>query len=73
MFDALFMRPIGFGLTCAGFVTWLFYTPIMAVTRPTNMNKPFNTLVIQPARFTFVDPLGFHPDRREVEREGRVR
>jgi hypothetical protein len=45
----------------------------MAVTRPTDMYKPWNALVVGPARFTFVDPLGFHPDRVDSEARGTVR
>ena len=72
VFDAFIMRPIGLAMTCAGFVAWVLNTPMMAMTRPVNMNKPFNTLVIQPARFTFVDPLGFHPDRVRAAESGEI-
>lgn len=70
--DALVMRPVGFLTMCAGFVTFAAASPVMAITRPTDMHKPWKSLVVLPSRFTFVDPLGFHPDRRRAEAEGRV-
>jgi hypothetical protein len=73
LFDALIMRPMGLAAMCAGFGVFAVGAPIMAVTRPTDMYKPWNALVVGPARFTFVDPLGFHPDRVDSEARGTVR
>ena len=73
VFDAVILRPLGFAVTCVGFVGYVVAAPIMAITRPTDMGKPFNTLVILPARFTFVDPLGHHPDRRDAEYAGKIK
>jgi hypothetical protein len=70
--DALVLRPVGFGVMCLGLVTYGLFSPVMAVTRPTDMHRPFNTLVILPARFVFVDPLGRHPDRVEAEVAGTI-
>ncbi len=72
VFDALFMRPRGILMTGLGIVTFAVMAPIMLVTRPSNMNKPFNTLVVLPARFTFADPLGYHPDRNRAAGKGKV-
>ncbi len=71
--DALIMRPLGFVVMCAGFVTYALAAPIMAITRPTDMGKPFKSLVILPARYVFVDPLGHHPDRRDAEYAGTIK
>jgi hypothetical protein len=71
--DALLLRPLGFGVMCLGFLTYAVGAPIMAITRPTDMHRPFNSLVILPARFVFVDPLGRHPDRVEAESAGAIR
>ncbi len=71
--DAFIMRPIGLGITAMGFTTWALFTPIMAMTRPTDMHKTFKSYVINPARFTFVDPIGFHPDRVQAEKRGEIR
>ena len=66
-------RSLGIVLTAAGFVFWVASTPIQAITRPTDMHKTFKTLVINPARFTWVDPLGHHPDRVEAARTGEIK
>ena len=70
--DAVFLRPIGLLMTGLGMVTFAAFAPIMLVTRPSNMNKPFNTLVVLPARFTFADPLGHHPDRNRAAAKGKA-
>lgn len=61
VFDAIILRPLGLGMTVLGAVLYGFAAPIMAITRPTDMGKPFRALVVRPARYTFVDPLGLHP------------
>ena len=68
-----FRFPLGFILTATGFVVWVAITPIQLITRPTDMHKTFKTLVINPARFTWVDPLGHHPDRVEAARAGEIK
>jgi hypothetical protein len=73
VFDALILRPIGFVTMCAGFVGFSLAAPFMAITRPTDMHRPWNSMVVHQARYTFVDPLGFHPDRRGAEARGTVR
>ncbi len=63
-FDALVLRPLGLALTVIGAVVYAVpVAPIMAITRPTDILKPFNDLVVSPAVFTFQDPLGQHPPR----------
>ncbi len=63
VFDVIFMRPMGLAMTALGTVAWLLTTPVVALTRPTDVMKPFDILVIKPAMFTFADPLGQHPNR----------
>ena len=61
-FDALLMRPIGLLMTGLGTVVYLVpVAPIMLVTRPTEIFKPIDYLIGAPARFTFKDPIGHHP------------
>jgi ABC-type transport system involved in cytochrome c biogenesis permease subunit len=60
LFDALVLRPVGMMVTAVGTVGFCAIAPIMAITRPTDMGKPFRALVIRPARFTWADPLGHH-------------
>jgi len=60
-FDAVLLRPIGLVVTALGSVLFAFpVAPIVALTRPADLHKPLDYLVLRPARFTFVDPLGRH-------------
>ncbi len=72
VFDAVIMRPVGLLMTGLGMATFAALSPILLITRPTNMNKPFNTLVVLPARFTIADPLGYHPDRNRAAGKGKI-
>ena len=58
--DALFLRPLGFVATIAGTAIFIAALPIFAITRPTQISEPFKALVVAPARYTWVDPLGDH-------------
>ncbi len=60
--DALVLRPLGLLMTVTGFVTFVAYAPIVVITRPTDIAEPFKSLVLGPARYTWVDPLGYHPE-----------
>jgi hypothetical protein len=60
--DAIFLRPVGLTLTVLGAGVYAaFVAPVTALTRPKDIGKPLGPLVIRPAKFTFVDPLGQHP------------
>ena len=62
VFDVIILRPLGLLMTAGGAALYAFpVLPIVALTRPTQIWKPFGTLVATPARFTFSDPLGQHP------------
>jgi hypothetical protein len=64
--DVLVLRPIGLLMTTAGLIVYAFpVLPFTAVTRPTQIWKPFGPLVATPARYTFSDPLGSHPIDQE--------
>jgi hypothetical protein len=60
LFDALFLRPTGLLMTALGLGFAPLPMAIVGITRPTDILKPFKELVIRPARYTFVDPLGTH-------------
>jgi hypothetical protein len=61
-FDILLMRPLGLLMTGFGTLVYLVpVAPIMLVTRPTEITKPIGYLIGAPARFTFKDPIGHHP------------
>ena len=60
LIDAMLMRPMGLLMTGVGLVLSPLPMAIVALTRPKDIYKPFAELVVRPARFTFVDPLGQH-------------
>ena len=60
VFDALILRPIGLVVTGLGAVAYGLAAPIVAITRPKDILKPLEPLVLAPARYTFVDPIGQH-------------
>ena len=75
VFDALFMRPPGLVATVAGFGVWVvgvIVPPFILAWRPPEMENTFKALVANPFRFTFVDPLGHHPNRVEANRAGEI-
>lgn len=61
MLDLLLLRPVG--LVSMAVSTVLFVVPILPLTlltRPTEIAKPFDAMVLEPARFVWSDPLGTH-------------
>jgi hypothetical protein len=60
LFDAVILRPVGIMMTAVGAVGFCLVAPFMAITRPTDLGKPFSALVVAPARYTWVDRLGTH-------------
>jgi hypothetical protein len=62
-FDLLTRAVFGIPLTILGTVAMIPVGFVTLITRPTEIEKPFDMLVMGPARYTWVDPLGDHPDR----------
>ena len=61
IFDALVLRPFGLATTALGAALFAFPVgPLVAITRPKDIGKPLDFLVLRPARYTFSDPLGHH-------------
>ena len=60
MLDITLLRPIGFFATVLGAITYVAIAPFVAIIRPTDILKPLEPLVLVPARYTWVDPLGTH-------------
>ena len=60
VFDAGVLRPLGLVVTIGGALLYGVVAPFVAMTRPSELGKPLEPLVLRPARFTFVDPLGEH-------------
>lgn len=58
--DVMLMRPAGFVSLVVGIGLMAVVTPLVLITRPTEINKPFEQLVVKPARFLWVDPIGGH-------------
>ena len=58
--DALILRPIGLVVTLGGAVAYGVTAAIVGITRPKDIAKPLEPLVLAPARYTFVDPIGQH-------------
>lgn len=61
LFDALILRPMGVAATVIGGALFAVpVAPIVAMTRPQELGKPLDFLVMRPIRYTFQDPLGHH-------------
>ena len=58
--DAMLLRPAGFVSLVVGGGLFLVTAPIVLVTRPLEIDKPFKQLVMRPAKYVWVDPLGGH-------------
>ena len=59
--DALILRPLGLVATAVGAAIWAVgVAPIVAITRPMDLGESADYLVARPAKYTFVDPLGYH-------------
>jgi hypothetical protein len=58
--DVLLLRPIAFVTLIAGTALFIASVPFVAITRPHEIGKPFDTLVAEPARYIWMDPLGTH-------------
>jgi hypothetical protein len=60
LLDAMVLRPVGLAVTAIGAALAPLPMAIVGITHPPDILKPFNVLVMEPARFTFADPLGQH-------------
>ena len=58
--DLLLMRPVGFLALIAGTGLFVISTPLVLITRPHEIGKPFKLWVVRPAKFLWADPLGGH-------------
>jgi hypothetical protein len=62
-FDLFTRAVFGIPLTIVGAVAMIPVGFLTLITRPQEIEKPFNMLVVAPVQYTWVDPLGEHPDR----------
>ena len=58
--DAFVLRPMGLVLTAVGTALFVPAAAVVGVTRPTDVGRPFQLLVANPFRYTFIDPIGQH-------------
>ncbi len=58
--DVMLLRPAAFVSLVVGVGLMAALTPLVLITRPTEIDKPFEQLVVKPARFLWVDPIGGH-------------
>jgi hypothetical protein len=59
-FDAVILRPCGLIATGVGAAFAIPAAAFTALVRPQEIHKPISFLVLRPAKYTFVDPLGTH-------------
>ena len=60
--DVLLLRPLGLVMTATGVAFYVFpVAPLTMLVRPLDIAKPLGPLVVKPGRFTFADPIGYHP------------
>ena len=71
LFDLMTRVVFGIPLTIVGTAAMVPAGLLTAITRPTEIDKPFRYLVVAPARYTWVDPLGYHPDPNQDRSPGR--
>lgn len=59
--DVFVLRPVGLVGMFTGFALFLApVVPLTIVSRPNEMGRPFQAMVVNPARYVFADPLGQH-------------
>ncbi len=61
MVDLLLLRPVGLITMCVS--TIFFVVPVLPITlmsRPSEIAKPWDIMVMEPARFVWTHPLGSH-------------
>ena len=63
--DVLLLRPAGIAAAAGGVGLFVIAAPIVLITRPHEIGRPFEWLVMGPIRYTWMDPIGDHaqPDR----------
>ena len=62
LLDASMLRPLGLVSVVVSFLTFVAKAPIVAITRPTDFGTFWHSSMDYSVRFTFVDPLGSHPE-----------
>ncbi|MCG8592344.1 MAG: hypothetical protein MJE66_23885 [Proteobacteria bacterium] len=58
--DAFIMRPLGMLTSVIGISMFAVSAPVVLLTRPQDIGKPWHLFVVRPLRYTWGDPLGSH-------------
>ena len=58
--DLLVLRPLGLVAFASGVGLFVPAGALTLITRPSQISEPFDWLVIEPARYVWMDPLGAH-------------
>ena len=58
--DVMLLRPIGFTILVVSTALFITRVPFILITRPHEIGTPFRSMVIEPAKYVWVDPLGCH-------------
>ncbi len=58
--DAALMRPLGLAMLGVSALLWVPVAGVTAVTRPQDLHLTVDAMLVEPAKFVFVDPLGSH-------------
>lgn len=58
--DILLLRPLGLVALASGVSLFVPAGAITLLTRPTEIDEPYEWLVAGPARYVWVDPIGGH-------------
>jgi len=60
MMDVLVLRPVGLVGLAMSSVLWVPAQLMTLAVNPTQWKMPVDHLLVKPARFVFVDPIGSH-------------
>lgn len=60
MVDVLILRPMGFAALVVGTGVFLAVAPVVLISRPHEIHKPFYALMGRPAQYVWRDPIGSH-------------
>jgi len=58
--DLLLLRPLALVSLAVGSALFVVSSPILLITRPQDIGKPFKQLVGKPAKYVWADPIGVH-------------
>ena len=60
MVDLFIMRPLGLIMLAGSAALWVPAQTLTMIVRPKDYRVPIEHMLVKPAKFVFVDPLGGH-------------